>query len=143
MNEPPENTENGAVVVALPVRVPPPTFWTVKLRLAELPTPTLTDGPQVGEVRTETPTPELVDVVSVVGASVVEGTVVRVEMGYRPPRGALGARAAHLFGRAPEQQALADLRALKRMMETGKIAAAGDGAPETAPPERLDQPAER
>jgi uncharacterized membrane protein len=45
------------------------------------------------------------------------GTVVRVEMGYRPPGGALGAKVARLFGKAPERQAGADLRVFKIMME--------------------------
>jgi uncharacterized membrane protein len=49
-------------------------------------------------------------------------TVVRVDMGYRPPRGALGARVAKLFGRTPERQASADLRVLKQVMEGGSAA---------------------
>jgi uncharacterized membrane protein len=49
-------------------------------------------------------------------------TVVRLDMGYRPPRGALGARVATLFGRTPEVQASADLRVLKQVMEGGRAA---------------------
>jgi uncharacterized membrane protein len=55
-------------------------------------------------------------------------TLVRAEMGYRPPRGALGAKVAKLFGRRPERQASADLVAFKRIMEAGRIAAVGDDA---------------
>jgi uncharacterized membrane protein len=49
-------------------------------------------------------------------------TVVRLDMGYRPPRGALGARVAKLFGRAPERQASGDLRVFKQLMEGGRAA---------------------
>ena len=48
------------------------------------------------------------------------GTRVRVDMGYRPPRGALGAKVARMFGKSPEQQAGADLRVFKQMMEAGE-----------------------
>jgi len=65
-------------------------------------------------------------------------TLVCAEMGYRPPRGQLGAKVAKLFGRRPERQASADLVAFKRIMEAGKIAAVGDGALERR---QLGQPA--
>jgi uncharacterized membrane protein len=65
-------------------------------------------------------------------------TVVRVEMGYRPPRGALRARAARLFGRAPERQASADLRAFKSLMETRPEDLGPPGT--AAQREPLDQP---
>jgi uncharacterized membrane protein len=70
-------------------------------------------------------------------APVGRGTVVHLEMGYRPPRGALGARVAKLFGRAPEQQAGADLRAFKELMESRETGASGSYA--GARPEPLDQ----
>jgi uncharacterized membrane protein len=60
------------------------------------------------------------------------GTVVRVEMHYRPPGGpvfgAAAARLAKLFGEAPEQQLRSDLRPFKQMMETGEVATT-DGQP--------------
>ena len=70
-------------------------------------------------------------------------TLVRAELGYRPPHGALGAKVAKLFGRRPERQASADLVAFKRIMEAGKIAAAGDDALEPSMPERIGQPSGR
>jgi uncharacterized membrane protein len=66
-------------------------------------------------------------------------TLVRSEMGYRPPRGALGAKVARLFGRAPARQAGADLIAFKHIMEAGRLIAGGGDAPEPAPPERAGQ----
>ncbi len=47
-------------------------------------------------------------------------TVVRVEMGYRPPAGALGPRVARLFGRSPERQIDGYLRAFKSLMEADR-----------------------
>src|SRR5439155_1007550 len=41
LKELPETTEKGAVVAALPVRVPPPVFWTVNVRSDDVPTGTL------------------------------------------------------------------------------------------------------
>jgi uncharacterized membrane protein len=49
------------------------------------------------------------------------GTVVRVEIQYRPPGGAIGSLVAKLFGEAPEQQVREDLRRFKQLMETGEI----------------------
>jgi uncharacterized membrane protein len=70
-------------------------------------------------------------------------TLVRAELGYRPPRGALGAKVAKLFGRRPERQASADLIAFKRIMEAGKMVAAGDDVPEPSPSEPVGQPTGR
>lgn len=50
------------------------------------------------------------------------GTVVKVEMDYRPPGGMIGAKIAKLFGKAPEKQISVDLHRLKQLMETGEIA---------------------
>jgi len=50
------------------------------------------------------------------------GTVVRVEMGYKPPAGVIGATVAKLFGEAPEKQIKVDLLRFKQLMETGEIA---------------------
>jgi len=49
------------------------------------------------------------------------GTVVRVDMQYRPPAGAAGAAVAKLFGRDPAAQVLEDLRRVKALLETGEI----------------------
>jgi uncharacterized membrane protein len=56
------------------------------------------------------------------------GTVVTVEMRYRPPGGTVGAMVARLFGQAPEQQLQEDLRRFKQLMETGEIPTT-DGQP--------------
>ncbi len=45
------------------------------------------------------------------------GTEVRVSLKYDPPGGKLGAAAARLFGEAPEQQVVEDLRRLKELLE--------------------------
>jgi uncharacterized membrane protein len=50
------------------------------------------------------------------------GTVLRVEMIYRPMAGAMGARVARLFGQSPEKQVQIDLLHLKQLLETGEVA---------------------
>lgn len=50
------------------------------------------------------------------------GTVVRVEMLYRPPAGKIGVQIAKLFGEEPRVQIDDDLRRLKQLMETGEVA---------------------
>lgn len=50
------------------------------------------------------------------------GTIVRVDMLYRPPAGKVGAQIARLFGEEPRQQINDDLRRLKQLLETGEIA---------------------
>lgn len=49
------------------------------------------------------------------------GTAVRLEMGFDPPGGPIGALAASLFGELPRQQMQNDLRRLKQLLETGEI----------------------
>jgi uncharacterized membrane protein len=49
------------------------------------------------------------------------GTIVRVEMQYKPPGGKAGALVAKLFGENPVQQIDADLRRFKQLIETGEI----------------------
>lgn len=49
------------------------------------------------------------------------GTIVRVEMYYRPPGGGAGAMIAKLFGEEPSQQIDEDLRRFKWLIETGEI----------------------
>jgi uncharacterized membrane protein len=49
------------------------------------------------------------------------GTIVRVEINYNPPGGAIGAAIAKLFGEEPGQQAQESLRNLKQVMETGEL----------------------
>jgi uncharacterized membrane protein len=49
------------------------------------------------------------------------GTVVHVEIEYRPPAGAIGRIFAKLFGEEPSQQVEGDLRRFKQVMETGEV----------------------
>lgn len=49
------------------------------------------------------------------------GTIVHVEIEYRPPGGFLGAGVAKLFGQEPGQQIEGDLRRLRQFLETGEI----------------------
>ena len=51
----------------------------------------------------------------------MRGTVVRVEMQYKPPGGMIGAAVANLFGKAPELQLQEDLRRLKQVIEVGEV----------------------
>jgi len=57
------------------------------------------------------------------------GTIVRVELEYRPPAGMAGRVAAALINRAPEQQVSDDLRRLKQVLETGEVVRS-DATPE-------------
>ncbi|HEX5220624.1 MAG TPA: SRPBCC family protein [Verrucomicrobiae bacterium] len=50
------------------------------------------------------------------------GTILRVELQYRPPAGALGAKVAKLLAQSPEKQIAVDLIRFKQMVETGEIA---------------------
>ncbi|HVV70320.1 MAG TPA: SRPBCC family protein [Verrucomicrobiae bacterium] len=50
------------------------------------------------------------------------GTIVRVEMEYRPPAGKPGGLLAKLLGRSPEKQIASDLLRFKQLLETGEIA---------------------
>jgi uncharacterized membrane protein len=49
------------------------------------------------------------------------GTIVRVDLQYRPPGGAAGSMVARLFGEEPSQQIDDDLRRFKWLIETGEI----------------------
>lgn len=55
------------------------------------------------------------------------GTIVKVEINYTPPGGALGSLVAKLFGEEPGQQAQESLRTFKQLMETGEVVVS-DGA---------------
>jgi len=55
------------------------------------------------------------------------GTIVKVEINYTPPGGALGSLVAKLFGEEPGQQAQESLRTFKQLMETGELTVS-DGA---------------
>ena len=57
------------------------------------------------------------------------GTVVRVEIEYRPPGGAVGALVARLFNESPEQQIYDDLHRMKQLIETGEVVRS-DGSPQ-------------
>jgi uncharacterized membrane protein len=50
------------------------------------------------------------------------GSIVKVNMEYRPPGGLLGGKLAKLLGEAPEKQVAVDLMRFKQLMETGEIA---------------------
>jgi uncharacterized membrane protein len=54
-------------------------------------------------------------------ASGRRGTIVRIELDYEPPGGAVGATFAKLFGRAPDQELQDDLRRFKQVMEVGEV----------------------
>jgi uncharacterized membrane protein len=56
------------------------------------------------------------------------GTLVRVNLQYRPPAGAAGAVVARLFGEEPQIQIPEDLRRFKRLVETGEVPTT-DGQP--------------
>lgn len=49
------------------------------------------------------------------------GTIMRVELIYRPPAGALGAAIAGLLGRGPAHEVRHDLRRFKQQMEAGEL----------------------
>ncbi len=53
------------------------------------------------------------------------GTLVRVDLQYRPPAGQVGVAIAKLFVEEPERQIKEDLRRFKQLMETGEIARGG------------------
>ncbi|HXU67482.1 MAG TPA: SRPBCC family protein [Casimicrobiaceae bacterium] len=57
------------------------------------------------------------------------GTIVRVDLEYRPPGGKAGKLAAMLFNESPEQQIYDDLHRFKQIVETGEIVRS-DGSPE-------------
>jgi len=50
-----------------------------------------------------------------------QGTMVSLEIAYRPPGGVMGVGLASLFGTAPEQQIGTDLRRFKQLMEAGEV----------------------
>jgi len=49
------------------------------------------------------------------------GTIVRVDLLYRPPAGAAGKLVATLFNESPEQQIYDDLHRFKQVVETGEV----------------------
>jgi uncharacterized membrane protein len=49
------------------------------------------------------------------------GSIVRVEMRYRPPAGRVGATVARLLGEGPEWRIKDDLRRFKQIMEAGEV----------------------
>jgi uncharacterized membrane protein len=49
------------------------------------------------------------------------GTLLKVELEYKPPAGLVGAAVAKLFGEEPAQQVREDLRRLKHVLETGQV----------------------
>ena len=61
-------------------------------------------------------------------ASGARGTVVRAQIAYDPPGGAIGQLIAKLFQREPRIQTRRDLRRFKQLMETGEVATAARNA---------------
>ena len=57
------------------------------------------------------------------------GTVVRVDLEYRPPAGRVGKLVAMLFNESPEQQIYDDLHRFKQIVETGEVLRS-DGSPD-------------
>jgi uncharacterized membrane protein len=57
------------------------------------------------------------------------GTIVRVELEYRPPGGIAGAAVASLFNQSPQQQLHDELRRLKQVLEIGEVVRS-DGCPD-------------
>ena len=57
------------------------------------------------------------------------GTIVRVDLEYRPPGGTAGKLAAMLFNESPEQQIYDDLHRFKQIIETGEVVRS-DGSPQ-------------
>jgi uncharacterized membrane protein len=57
------------------------------------------------------------------------GTIVRVDLEYRPPGGVAGKLVATLFNESPEQQIYDDLHRFKQIVETGEVVRS-DGSPE-------------
>jgi uncharacterized membrane protein len=51
------------------------------------------------------------------------GTIVQVDISYRPPGGKLGTAVAKIFGKAPDQEVQGDLARFKQVMETGHVRA--------------------
>jgi uncharacterized membrane protein len=49
------------------------------------------------------------------------GTIIKVNIQYNPPGGALGATVAKLFGEEPNQQLEDDMRRFKQVMEVGEV----------------------
>jgi uncharacterized membrane protein len=56
------------------------------------------------------------------------GTIVRVDLSYSPPAGAIGAFFAKLFGEEPKGQIADDLRRLRAILEAGEVPTT-DGQP--------------
>lgn len=73
------------------------------------------------------------------------GTVVRVQMQYSPPGGAIGSGIAKLFGADPKQHVEQGLRQLKQILETGSIvksdASIHDRMHPARPPAEWERPA--
>jgi uncharacterized membrane protein len=68
------------------------------------------------------------------------GTEVHVWFRYDPPGGPVGALVAKLFGEAPDQQVMDDLRHFKQVMETGQVVVSEGGADGTLLAQRPAQP---
>jgi uncharacterized membrane protein len=63
-----------------------------------------------------------------------DGTLVRVKLQYDPPAGKVGAAVASMLGEDPQQQAEADLRRFKELLESNREEGSGFGAANMADP---------
>jgi uncharacterized membrane protein len=68
------------------------------------------------------------------------GTIVKLEIDYKPKAGPIGARIAKIFSAIPKTQLAQDLRRFKQLIEVGEVvqsdATAGRGTPHPAQPSR-------
>jgi uncharacterized membrane protein len=67
------------------------------------------------------------------------GTLVRVNLRYAPPAGAVGAAVATLLGREPGQEVMADLRRFKQVIETGEVVLSDASIHQSSHPARPDE----
>lgn len=66
------------------------------------------------------------------------GTLVRVNLRYAPPAGAVGSAIASLLGREPGQEVQEDLRRFKQVIETGEVMLSDANIHRSAHPARPD-----
>jgi uncharacterized membrane protein len=67
------------------------------------------------------------------------GTLVRVNLRYAPPAGAVGSAVATLLGREPGQEVQEDLRRFKQVIETGDVVHSDASIHRSAHPARPDE----
>jgi uncharacterized membrane protein len=67
------------------------------------------------------------------------GTLVRVNLRYAPPAGAVGSAVATMFGREPGQEVMSDLRRFKQVIETGEVMHSDASIHQSSHPARPDE----